>query len=583
VSVSAPPATASASGRATGAAPPRAAASDWSWLLPLAVLIVGMFMSILDTSIVNVAIPTVQSEFGATTDQVQWITTAYTLALGVVVPLSGWLGDRFSMSRVYLFALLGFAAGSALCGLAWSLNVLVFFRILQAIGGGVLPVVAMAMVYRLVPRERIGTAMGIYGLGLIFAPAIGPTLGGYLVEYVNWRLIFYINVPIGLLGALAAFLVLPDFPGRKGQRFDVPGFLTVSGGLFALLLAFSEGQSWGWTSYAIMLLISGGLLSLATFVVIELEVSQPLLDVRVFRYWPFTNSLLLIAVLSVGLFATVFYIPLFLQEGQGLGAFVTGQTMLPMALIMGILMPVAGRLYDHIGPRWPAAVGLLITAYGTYLLHGIQVDTPRQQIVLWMCIRSVGMGLAMMPIMTGGLAIIPTALVSRASAINNVVQRVSASLGLAVMTAILTAQEAQQLSDRADLVPRFAYGFPQLAAVIARGRLGAVLLYQQTQLQAFAGALGDLFLLTAGLTVVGVLLALMLRSRPAGAPAPAAAAADGRAAAPAAAEAPAGAAGAAARPGDGRELAAVPDAGSGGGQEPGEVPEQSLAAPRDRR
>src|SRR2546429_3223613 len=176
------------------------------WGLPLAVLVAGMFMSILDVTIVNVAIPTIQKDFGTTVEDVQWVANAYTLALGVVVPLSGWLGDRFGYARVYILSILGFALGSALCGISWDLNSLVAFRIVQAIPGGIIPVISLAMVYRIVPREKIGTAMGMYGLGIVFAPAVGPTLGGYLVEYVDWRLIFFINVPIGVLGAVAAAL-----------------------------------------------------------------------------------------------------------------------------------------------------------------------------------------------------------------------------------------------------------------------------------------------------------------------------------------------------------------------------------------
>ena len=305
------------------------ARNSGGWGLPLAVLVAGMFMSVLDTSIVNVAIPTIQNEFGATTDDVQWVVTGYTLALGVVVPVSAWLGDRFGLSRVYNLALLAFAAGSALCGLAWDLNSLVVFRIVQAIPGGILPVITLSILYRIVPREKIGAAMGLYGLGVVFAPAIGPTLGGYLVEYVNWRLIFYINVPIGILGAVAAALVLPRFPTVAGRRFDVLGFVTIAGGLFALLLALSEGASWGWTPTGSWSCSPVSVLSLALFVVIELEVAEPLLDIRVFRYWPFTNSLLLIAVLMVGLFGVLFYIPLFLQQAQGWGHSTPGSRCCP--------------------------------------------------------------------------------------------------------------------------------------------------------------------------------------------------------------------------------------------------------------
>ncbi|MBW0008889.1 MAG: MFS transporter, partial [Pseudonocardiales bacterium] len=180
---------------------PRAAVG---WGLPLGVLIVGTFMSILDISIVNVAIPTVQNEFGGTTDEVQWVITAYALTEGVVVPVTAWLGDRLGLNRLYNLALLAFAAGSVLCGLAWDLNSLVIFRVVQAVPGGILPVVTLSILYRIVPRDRFGVAMGLYGLGVVFAPAVGPTLGGYLVEYVDWRLIFFINVPVGILGAVAA-------------------------------------------------------------------------------------------------------------------------------------------------------------------------------------------------------------------------------------------------------------------------------------------------------------------------------------------------------------------------------------------
>src|SRR3977135_2681630 len=345
------------------------------WGLPLTVLVVGMFMSILDTDIVNVAVPTMQRDFGATTDQVQWVATIYTLMLGIVVPASGWLGDRFGLDRIYNVALVAFAAGSALCGVAWSLNSLLFFRVVQAIGGGLMPAVSMAMLYKIVPPQKIGVAMGLFGLGVLFAPPGGPTIGGYLVEYINWRLIFYINVPIGILGAVAAALVLARFSRVAGRRFDVLGFLTVASGLFSLLLALSEGASWGWYSYRVLILLTVSVLSLALFVVIELEVADPLLDLRVFRHWSFTHSLLLTALLSVVWFAVLFYIPLFLQQAQGWGAFDTGLTLLPQAVVTGVLMPIAGRLYDRIGARWLVTIGLTIASVGTYHMHVMTLNT----------------------------------------------------------------------------------------------------------------------------------------------------------------------------------------------------------------
>ena len=261
------------------------------------------------------------------------------------------------------------------------------FRIIQAIPGGILPVITLSILYRIVPRQQLGAAMGLYGLGIVFAPAIGPTLGGYLVEYVNWRLIFYINVPVGILGAVAAALVLPRFPGWPDGGSTCWVSSPWAAGCSRCCWRLSEGESWGWSSYRVLGLITYGVLSLALFVVIELEVADPLLDIRIFRYWAFTNSLLLIAVLMIVMFGVLFYIPQFLQQAQGWGAFDAGLTLLPQALVMAVLMPVAGRVYDRIGPRWPAAIGLTIVTVGVYLLHTITIDTPREHI-MWLMLRA---------------------------------------------------------------------------------------------------------------------------------------------------------------------------------------------------
>ena len=476
------------------------------WVVPLAVLIAGMFMSILDTSIVNVAVATIQTELGGSTAQVQWISTAYSLVLGVGVPASAWLGSRFGLSRVYMFALAAFALGSALCGIAWSLNSLIAFRVIQAIPGGLLPAITLTMVYRIVPRRKIGTAMGMYGLGIIFAPAIGPALGGYLVEYVNWRLVFYINVPIGIIGLIAALIALPRFPGVRTERFDVLGFLTASSGLVALLLAFSEGSSWGWTSYRILILMIGGALLLALFTVIELEVDHPMLDLRVFRYRTYSLSLIVMSVMMTGMFATLFYIPLFLQSALGYGALEAGLVILPQALVMGFLTPISGRLYDKIGPRWLVFSGLLISAFGSYLLTGINPDVARGQIIAWSCIRSVGVGLSMMAIMTGGLSALSNQLTTTGSAINTVAQRVSAALGLAALTVLATTQQAQLAADQTGLVPASDgthMVLPQLYAA-----------YQRIHLEVFAQSLSNVFLVTSVTTLIAAIIGLSLRSGP---------------------------------------------------------------------
>jgi EmrB/QacA subfamily drug resistance transporter len=490
------------------------------WMVPMLVLMIGSFMAVLDSSIVNAAIPTMKNDLGASFDGIAWVSTGYTLALGVVVPVSNWLGERIGATLAHRLSMIGFALASALCGLAWNLDSLIVFRVLQAIPGGILPVMTLTILYRIVPREKIGSAMGIYGLGVIVAPAIGPTLGGYIVEYVDWRLIFYINVPIGLLGAVAAAFILPKMPRTETHRFDWLGFITIGYGLFALLLATSNGADWGWGSYSVLGLVVSGLLSLALFAVIENEVDHPLINLRTLANWPFVNSLLIISVLSIGLFSISYYLPLFLQNGQGFTPLNSGLMMLPQAVAMAIMMPFAGRIYDKFGPRWPALIGLSIAAYGTYLLTGINVDMTRQEVVVWTIVRAIGTGLAMMPIMTAGLNALPAQFTGYGSAINNIAQRVSASLGLAGMGALVTHQSAELSANQSMLVSGNST-LPQLQQFEQSGRGGMLGLWQQIQLHVQAMAYSNVFLVATILTGACVLLAVSLRKpRPVPAPAP---------------------------------------------------------------
>jgi EmrB/QacA subfamily drug resistance transporter len=493
---------------------PAAPAPSRNWVLPLCVLVVGSFMSVLDTSIVNVAVPRIQNELSAAPDAVEWIVTGYTLALGVVVPLTGWLGDRIGKTTLYILAMIGFAAASALCGAAWNLDSLIFFRIIQAIPGGILPVVTMTMIYQIVPPTKIGTAMSIYGLGVVVAPAVGPTLGGYLVEYIDWRLIFYINVPIGIIGTIAAIAVFPRIKPTTWPKFDLWGFVTIAYGLFAMLLAFSEGQDWGWTGYRILALLISGVLSLALFVVIELEVDNPLLNLRIFQGWAYTNSILLLAIAMTSLFTTLYFIPQFLQVVQGLQALDAGLVLVPSALVLIVMMPIAGRLYDRFGPRWPVTAGMLLMAYGSYLLAQMTLDTPRIDIEIWTSIRNIGTGLAMMAIMTAGVSSLKPALTSSGSGMNNVVQRVASSVAVAVFSSLNAAASAQLLSDRGSLYASGAAALPAITAAQQKGPSGLLPLYQQMNNSITTQTYDNGFYIVSLICVGGAALGLLLRSGP---------------------------------------------------------------------
>lgn len=504
-----PPVSPPAAPAPAAPAAPQTETAQAHWMIPVIVLVIGNFMAVLDVTIVNVAVPAIQKDFGGSLEDVLWIATAYTLMLGVVVPLSSWLGERFGLTWVYIMSLAGFAVGSALCGLAGNLGTLIAFRVLQAIPGGVMPVVAMTLVYRIVPRENLGAAMGVFGLGIILGPATGPVLGGYFVQYVDWRLVFYVNVPIGLAGAVAAYFVLPRLRGTKGRHFDLPGFLCVGTGLFAILLAASKGTDWGWGGYRVLMLIVGGVLAIALFVVIELEVDQPLLDLRAFKSWTFAASLVMLTILQANLFGLAFFVPTFLQEGQHKEAYDAGILLLPAAIVTGICMPMVGRLYDKIGAAWLGGVGLVICGYGTYLLCAITPDMTRADVILWMCVRGLGLGLSIMPIMTAGLAALPVHQTNAGSALNNVARQSGGALGLAALSALATHQQAQIGADSAALVrseqlPPSSMS-PQLFASIY-GR------YEYLTSQVLAHSYSDLFLLLAVLTAASGVLAVFLRT-----------------------------------------------------------------------
>ncbi|OZM77315.1 MDR family MFS transporter [Pseudonocardia sp. MH-G8] len=490
-------------------APPATPAAT-GWGVPLAVLITGMFMSVLDLSIINVAIPSIRKDLGASIDSVQWISTAYSLTEGVMVPASAWLGARFGLKRLYIALIVLFTIASLLCALSTGLSGLIGFRILQAIPGGVLPVTCMTILFRIVPKEKLGAAMGMYGLGIVVAPGIGPTLGGYLVEHTNWRMIFLINVPVGILGAIAAVLWLTKFPAEKSKPFDYIGFGCIAVSLFSLLLALEEGDHWGWTDYRTVMLFLAAAVFMALFIVVELHVEHPVLDVRVFKYWPFVNSLLLISAMSIGLFAVLFYIPSFLQDAQGWTPLNTGLTLLPQAIAMALIMPFAGLLYDKIGARWPAVVGLALVGSGILLLSRINVDITRGELILGMVVMATGMALGMMPIMTGGLSVLPPEFSASGSAFNTLMQRVSSALGLAMMTALVQDNSASFMADRSTMLQSGSSA--QLTELEQQGASGMLPLYEEVSGQVQAAAYSSGFFIAGSLTLVGVLLALFLRS-----------------------------------------------------------------------
>ncbi len=325
----------------------------------LGIVMLGTFMAILDASIVNVALPHMMSAMRVNREQIEWVTTAFMLATAVSMPLVGWMVGRLGHKTLYLGSLGVFTLGSAACALAWSYDSLIVARVLQALGGGAVQPVGMAIVADLFEPHERGRALGIWGTGIMIGPALGPTLGGYLTDWFSWRAIFSVNLPIGLITLLLGATVMHrrSRTASRSAPFDAWGFAFLSVGLIGGLLALSNGQDEGWGSAYILTCLACGLVGLTMFIAVELVSRHPLLDLRLFLSRNFSLSMALAVFRSVGLFGGVFLLPIFLENLMGFTTIRTGLWMMPGAVAVGVMMPISGRLADRYSPRWLVTIG----------------------------------------------------------------------------------------------------------------------------------------------------------------------------------------------------------------------------------
>ncbi len=418
----------------------------------LGIIVLGSFMAALDASIVNVALPKMMAIFNSSPQEIQWVLTSYMLTMGIMMCLSGYLGDAFGYKRIYILAMGFFTLGSALCGASWGVSSLVISRVIQALGGGILPPLSMALLYRTFPRSKIGMVMGIWGISAMMAPALGPILGGYLVDTVSWRLIFYINLPIGMINIFLASLVLKETKLIKGTSLDIYGIITCVIGLSALLLGLNQGTDYGWTSPYIISLLFIGAAGITLFVYIELNHPEPIMELRLLKNRVFAIAVTITAALTMGLFGVMFLIPLLLQSVLGETAMKTGLIMFPMALMTGIIMPISGRIYDKFGARNITLLGLILVTIITFSMSRITADTPYSTLSWWLLLIGMGIGMASMPIVTAAMNTVPTHLVGKASGLNMVLKQVSAAFGIAILTTILHNRQVFHYSNIATSV-----------------------------------------------------------------------------------------------------------------------------------
>ena len=487
----------------------------------LIVSILGTFMVILDQTIMNIAMPHIMAVFNETADRAQLVISAYMMATAISTPAAAYLCNRFGIKKIYLLSQAGFLLGSVLCGLAWNTNTLIFFRVLQGLAGGLLSPIAMTMLFMNVPPEERGTMMAIFGIPMMLAPAIGPVLGGYLVTYIDWRMCFYVNVPVVLLAIAVGLMWIKDTPIAESS-FDYKGFMLAAIGFSSILYAFSYAPSWHWDDWRIITLLVVGGACIFTWVMVELREKQPLLDLHIFKYSGFSLATGINFVTTIGLYSAIFLLPMFLQNVRGLNAMQSGLMMMPMVLGTMITMPISGRMYDKIGPRVPTIIGLILTGIGTLWFQMLDVTTPDSMLLLILFIRSLGIGFCMMPIMTYAMASVPLNMTAQASSITNVFRTVFASLGVAIFATMLDQfQKTNAAVISQTLTPDSVVAMQLMSSVQvmmmqagqtleAAKMMSASFLYQYVNLRATITAFAMDYVISAVVIIIGIIPAMFL-------------------------------------------------------------------------
>jgi len=401
------------------------------------VYVTALFLDILDTTIVNVAIPALGREFHS--NAAEWIVLGYTLSLAVWIPTSGWLGDRIGTKRTFMFAFVAFITGSIMCAAAQSMGQLIAFRVIQGIGGGMLTPVGVAMLFRAFPPAERAKASTFIMIPTLAAPALGPILGGLLVTHANWRWIFLINIPIGILGIYIGLRYLREHREPTAGSFDVPGFLLSGGALALVVYALSEGPRGGWSSGPVVLTAVIGVACGIAMVFVELRTPRPLLDLRLLSNRIFRQCNLMSLFSSMGFLGLLFVMPLYLQLLRGQDALHSGLTTFPQAIGVMISSQVAGRMYMRIGPRRLMGYGLLAASVVIAMFTRIDLHTNLWLIRSMMFLRGLCMGFAFVPMQAASYATIRPQDNGRASSIFSTQRQVGISVGVAILASVLAS------------------------------------------------------------------------------------------------------------------------------------------------
>jgi DHA2 family multidrug resistance protein len=413
----------------------------YSWWVLWSVMI-GTFMAVLDVTIVNVALPKIIASFGTSIDKAEWILTGYLLIFAVSLPSSGWIADHFGYKRTYFLGLFLFTFGSFLCSLSWDENSLIFFRLIQGSGAGLVMPVGLAIITREFPPNKRGMALGFWGIAAAASVSLGPMIGGYLVDSYNWPAIFDVNVPVGIIALISTYIIQREYKTEHIRSFDFVGLVSMTLFLTTLLLAFADGNAaWntgGWTSNFIVTCFTISAISFIVFIITELSIEHPLIELRLLKNRNFFIATMMMFIFGAALFGNSFLLPLYLQNSLGYTALQAGLVFFPVGIIQAFMSPIAGRMSDKANPKIPVFIGITLLTLSMYYSSFFSEYSMYSQIMLPLYLRGFALGFIFIPLTNMALLDIPRNELAQASGLFNTIRQIGGSFGVAVLGTILT-------------------------------------------------------------------------------------------------------------------------------------------------
>jgi EmrB/QacA subfamily drug resistance transporter len=472
----------------------------------ISVLIVGAFIAFLNNTLLNIALPSIMEELKIGASTVQWLTTGFMLVSGVMIPLSAYLIQKYSVRVLFLAAMGLFTAGTILAGTAHIFPVLLAGRMIQASGTAIMMPLLMNVMLVSFPIEKRGTAMGVFGLVLMFAPAIGPTLSGWLIEHYDWRMLFHFITPIAAVVLLMGFFMLKDKKDKVNLRLDLLSLTLSSIGFGGLLYGFSSAGSKGWDSPHVYVTLIAGVAALIWFILRQLNQDNPMLNFRIYKYPMFALSSAISMVVTMAMFSGMILLPIYVQTIRGISPLDAGLLLLPGAIVMAVMSPITGRLFDKFGGRSLAIIGLTITVVTSYYFSRLSLETTYTQLIILYTVRMLGMSMVNMPVSTNGLNQLPARYYPHGTAMNNTMTQVSGAIGTALLVTVMSTRAESHGEELAKEAMKEAAAAGQAATPAAIAQMK-----EQIAMKAMLEGINEAFFVTVFISLVALILAFFIK------------------------------------------------------------------------